>query len=151
MPQAKSITVYFMRVDRKTGTIYQGYLGEIRNTLRAFRRYVGYNMRGMNIETASFDVDFVLIFNKYGHIYPYPPNRTWVDRYEEMDHVIMGNALVVRYVNGAYTSVKPSDVQRIRECLAPVETYLNGRLALILDEEVLPKYEEVHINANANE
>lgn len=149
MKKAERIQAYFMRVNEGTGQPYQGYRGEIRNTLKAFQRYVSFGESCMNMETRTFSSGLVLICSEYGKVLHYPVNRALTDAEGRILDVIHGNAVVVRYADDAFVGILSSDVQEIRRFLIPV-TLAGGRNVRFLPDERLPEYREGYPDAGAD-
>ena len=79
---ANNIKAYFMR------TGYQGYFGEIQNTLETKQAYVG----GL-IQVVSINGVADLICNEEGKLLHLPVNRAFVDDNGEVLDVIVGDIL----------------------------------------------------------
>lgn len=126
--------VFFLRTNREQYFPYQGYLGELENTLAAEQLYVNYGEPGGKIETVDLSEDLVVICNRSGRELGYPPNRALVDEDGMIHDIFFGDILVIRCEGDEFVSITPEDIVLIERCLRPVRI---GRLPL----EVLPKYE----------
>lgn len=126
--------VFFLRTNREQYFPYQGYLGELENTLAAEQLHVNYGEPGGKIETVDLSEDLVVICNRSGRELGYPPNRALVDEDGMIHDIFFGDILVIRCEGDEFVSITPEDIVLIERCLRPVRI---GRLPL----EVLPKYE----------
>lgn len=131
---AKNNMAFLLRTNRKQCFPYQGYLGELENTLEAEQLYVNYGEPGGKIETVDLSEDLVVICNRSGRELGYPPNRALVDEDGMIHDIFFGDILVIRCEGDEFVSITPEDIVLIERCLRPVRI---GRLPL----EVLPKYE----------
>ena len=105
-----NIKAYFMRAG------YQGYFGEIQNTLEAKQEYVG----GL-IQVVSINGVADLICNEEGKILHLPVNRAFVDDNGEVLDVIVGDILVVRHDEGDFVDVHENDLEIIVKHLRPCQ------------------------------
>ena len=126
--------VFFLRTNREQYFPYQGYLGELENTLAAEQLYVNYGEPGGKIETVDLSEDLVVICNRSGRELGYPPNRALVDEDGMIHDIFFGDILVIRCEGDEFVSITPEDIVLIERCRRPGRI---GRLPL----EVLPKYE----------
>ena len=110
MPE-NNIKAYFMR------TGYQGYFGEIQNTLEAKQAYVG----GL-IQVVSINGVADLICNEDGKLINLPANRAFVDDNGEVLDVIVGDILVVHHNDeGDFVDVHEDDLGIITKHLRPCQ------------------------------
>ena len=108
---ANNIKAYFMRAG------YQGYFGEIQNTLEAKQACVG-----GYIEVISIDGVIDLICNEEGKILHLPVNRALIDDNDEVLDVIVGDILVVRNNDeGDFVDVHENDLEIITKHLRPCQ------------------------------
>lgn len=137
----KFITAYFMRVDRKTGLPYKGYLGTIENTLAAKQKYVNFGKDGGCIQVVHLDDEIDIICHDEGKILRFPNNRAWVDDDGKVLDLFAGNILAVRHTGDEFSSILESDVPNIEKYLHPVVLLGSGMIIRIPDDE-LPEYSE---------
>lgn len=128
--------VFFLRTNREQYFPYQGYLGELENTLAAEQLYVNYGEPGGKIETVDLSENLVLICNREGRQLGYPPNRVLIDEDGVIHDIFFGNALVVKYEGNEFVSITPEDIALIERCLPPVKV-----LSQVPVKE-LPEYKE---------
>lgn len=137
----KTNLAFLLRTNREQRFPYQGYLGELENTLEAEQLYVNYGEPGGKIETVDLSEDLILICNREGREQGYPPNRALVDEDGIVHDIFFGDILVVRCEGDEFVSITPEDLDFVERCLRPVKIFFNSSLAQ-LPLEVLPKYEE---------
>lgn len=114
------VTAYFLRVSEDGEAIYEGYLGEIENTLEAGQRYVNFGRAGGLIQAVSLTDGIDVICNDEGKIKQFPPNRLWFYKGELAD-IFCGNILCVRHNGeGEFISIRKEDIPAIEGCLKPV-------------------------------
>lgn len=94
---------------------YQGYFGEIQNTLKTMQKYVG----GL-IQVVSLD-DVDIIINDEGKLMGLPVNRAIVDDDENVLDVIVGDIICLRHDDdeGEFRSILENDLQTITKYLRP--------------------------------
>lgn len=111
---AERIDAYFLRCDQERQ--YQGYLGQIENTLKALQEYVG----GL-IQAVSLTPEIIVICNDEGKIQQLPPNRAWVESSGVVDF-FAGSIFCVRRSGDEFTSIQPEDVAEIERRLIPLKS-----------------------------
>lgn len=127
----KKIKGYFLRVS-EFGDQYQGYFGEIKNTLKAKQDYVGGYIQNICLE----DIDFIM--NDEGKIKRLPPNRAIIMDNKVVD-IICGNILCVRHDDkGNYIDILESDKETIESILKPCIAL--GKHVICFDSEDLPEW-----------
>ena len=94
---------------------YQGYFGEIQNTLEAKQEYV----RGL-IQVISLDGVVDVICNDSGKLLGLPVNRAFIDDEGNVLDVFVGDLVCVRHnEEGEFTSIHEEDLQIITKYLSP--------------------------------
>lgn len=137
---SKVITAYFLRVDEDTEIPYQGYLGELKDTLEIIDRYVNFGRDGGIMQTVSLNADLIAVCHDEGKLFGFPANRGIFYDGKLCDW-IAGNVFVVRHKDGEFVSVLPSDIPYIEEHLRPVMS-LGGGVIIGLPVNELPEYKE---------
>ena len=124
-----NIKAYFLRAG------YQGYFGEIQNTLEAKQKYVG----GL-IQVISLD-DVDIICNDEGKLMGLPVNRAIVDDDENVLDVIVGDIICLRHDDeGEFVDIHETDLQIIRKYLRPcviLGERAGATIVRLIPEEVL--------------
>lgn len=139
---AKKILAYMMRVDAESGQVYQGYFGEIDNTLKAKQDYVGYNQPHSLIQVIGLTDSIDVIMNDEGKLKGYPINRAILDGDGQVLDFIVGNCLCVRHNDeGEFTSIKESDKELIEKHLIPI-LLVTEKGVLSVPADTLPEYKE---------
>jgi len=139
---SNKILGYFMRVDEKTGQVYQGYFGEIENTLKEKQRYVGYNQPGNLIQVIGLDRNVDVVFNEEGKLKGLPANRAILDDEGNVLDIIVGNIICLRHNDeGDFVSIKETDRDIIEKYLRPVREYME-KILIVESAEKLDKYVE---------
>lgn len=149
MKKAEKIQAYFMRVDEATGQPYQGYLGEIENTLKAKQFYVNYGREGGLIQAVHLNDDVDIICHDEGKLMKFPFNRVWLDEDGKILDIFAGNILAVRHKGDEFAGILPSDVQEIQRYLFPVVLSEDKNIR-VLPDALLPEYEEEYSDAGAD-
>lgn len=124
---AERIDAYFLRCDQERQ--YQGYLGQIENTLKAKQKYVG----GL-IQAVSLTPEIIVICNDEGKLQQPSPNRAWVDNVQVVDY-FAGNILCVRRSGDEFASILPEDIDEIERRLIPLKS-----VSKVQDYTVLETY-----------
>ncbi|MBO5629944.1 MAG: DUF3846 domain-containing protein [Aeriscardovia sp.] len=127
-----NIKVYFMRAG------YQGYFGEIQNTLEAKQKYVG----GL-IQVITLDGVIDIICNDEGKLMGLPVNRAWRDDDGKPIDIFVGSIVAVRHdEEGNFIDIHDDDIQTIRKYLMPLTlakvTHRDGKCVTVM----LPVTEE---------
>lgn len=149
MKKAEKIQAYFMRVDEATGQPYQGYLGEIENTLKAKQFYVNYGREGGLIQAVHLNDDVDIICHDEGKLMKFPFNRVWLAEDGKILDIFAGNILAVRHKGDGFAGILPSDVQEIQRYLFPV-ILSEDKNILVLPDALLPEYEGEYLDAGAD-
>ena len=140
---SNKIVAYMMRVDEESGQIYQGYFGEIDNTLKAKQDYVGYNQPHSLIQVIGLTDSIDVIMNDEGKLKGYPVNRAILDEDGQVLDFIVGNCLCVRHNDeGEFISIKESDKELIEKHLIPI-LLVTEKGILTVPADTLPEYKEV--------
>lgn len=113
------ITAYFLRVSEDGETIYEGYLGEIEDTLKAKQDYVNFGKEGGLIQCVSLTDEIDVICNDEGKLLNFPPNRAWLYK-GRMADIFCGNILCVRHEGDMFTSIRKEDVPVVEGILKPI-------------------------------
>lgn len=108
------IEAYFLRCDYDGP--YRGYVGQIKNTLKAHQRYVG----GL-IQAVSLTPEIIVICNDEGKIQQLPPNRAWVENSQVVDY-FAGSIMCVRHSGDEFASIKQEDIAVIESLLTPLKS-----------------------------
>ena len=137
---ADKIKAYMMRVDEKSGQVYKGYIGEIKNALKPKQDFVNYNKPGGLIQVINVD-DIDIICDDESKLKSFPPNRVWLIDGRVVD-IFCGNILAVRHdAYGEFTSILHEDIKTINEFLKPVHR-VGTKLVVLPTEDWLEDYEE---------
>ena len=131
------IKAYFLRVDKDLRLPYQGYLGEIENTLSAKQKYVNFGKANGSIQVVSLTDEIDIICHDEGKLLGFPANRAWLDNEGEVLDLLVGNLLVVRCEGPDFTSIRESDIPYIEEYLKPVRVM--DEVLVPIPPEILPK------------
>ena len=121
-----NIKAYFMRAG------YQGYFGEIQNTLEAKQKYVG----GL-IQVISLDGVIDIICNDEGKLMGLPVNRAWRDDDGKPIDIFVGSIVAVRHdEEGNFIDIHDDDIQTIRKYLMPLTlakvTHRDGKCVTVM-------------------
>ena len=136
---AQKIKAYFMRVDRESGTPYQGYFGEIENELEAKQLYVNFDEPGGLIQCICMDgID--IICHDEGKLRNFPFNRVWIDKDGCVLDIFAGNIMCVRHNDeGEFVSIEESDRETIEKYLLPLAVITEHGI-IPYDESTLPEW-----------
>lgn len=121
---------------------YQGYFGELQNTLEAEQKYVG----GL-IQVVSLDGVVDVICNDEGKLRGLPVNCAFVDADDNVLDVFVGDLVCVRHDEGEFTDIHEEDLQIIRKYLRPC--VILGERAGCTVVRLIPE-EELEIWSNEN-
>ncbi len=139
---AQKIKAYFMRVDRESGTPYQGYFGEIENELRPKQAYVNFDEPGGLIQVLRMgDID--IICDDEGKLKNFPYNRVWIDDSGRVLDIFCGNIMCVRHKGDEFISIEESDKEFIETYLQPIALVLENAV-IPFDEASLPEWSDTN-------
>lgn len=120
--------VFMLRATKEA--VYQGYIGELENTLKAEQEFVG-----GSIEVIRLTDNTLAVFNEEGKILGLPFNRFLLDKRHEVFDVIMGNIFCCGVdEEGNFCDIDERDIPTIVDRLRPA--FFN----LVYPESVLPQY-----------
>lgn len=110
--------------------VYQGYIGELENSLKAEQEFVG----GC-IEVLRLTNNTVAVFNEEGKILSLPFNRFLVDERHEVYDVILGNIFCCGVdEEGGFCDIDESEIPIVIDRLRP------ACFNVVYPESVLPVY-----------
>ena len=92
MKQEK-IQAYLLRVNKLSGVVDKGYLGEVDSALEAEQRYVNYDEPHGLITVLSITDEIDVIANDEGKLKNYPINRVRVDADGKPWDILVGNLM----------------------------------------------------------
>ncbi len=138
MSKDNFITAYISRVDEQ-GQLYQGYLSEVENSLKAEQKLLG-----GYIEVIRLTDEVCCIVNEEAKLLGLPANRLWKSD-DEIYDFIAGNIECVRCNSeGEFTSILPEDIPMIESALVPIKNIVmvDGNAVFVTyPSDCLPKWE----------
>ena len=126
--------VFLLRVSDE-GVVYQGYIAEFPNELRAMQDYVGGHIE--HIDFGEIDV----FFNEDGKNLELPLNRAWCDKDGRVLDILCGNILCCRHEVDQLTDILESDIEVITNQLRALDSFFEKEIITSLEERC-PVYSE---------